>query len=382
MGLEGKLEDLPLIELLQIVAFAKKTGYLRVKGASGRGIIIVRDGRVLFGCSWRTLEKIRTLAKDHSRITEAGNRDNVETALRDLVRLEEGSFRFELTDEITDTLGGVTISPFMVQGGMDPQELLLDLAVEKDNHERELTTLLELAFRDGPESDNPVSSTSPPSGAAHCASTSPSNGERALSFQMLESSGVESDSVESATATPDEDRKAYVSRMTRKLVEQTSSNDVSALVLRVAERFVERCVLFLVQGQSARGIAGFGFAAVASECVSVSRRIRLDVGVTAPLGQRLSSGGTLHLSHDLRDHTEAIVEEIGQGLANEGVFVPMRANGATTLLLYGDNGSSASPLHEIEVLELFVAQAGMALENKLLQRKLDEMDEQFVERIV
>jgi hypothetical protein len=38
--------------------------------------------------------------------------------------------------------------------------------------------------------------------------------------------------------------------------------------------------------------------------------------------------------------------------------------------MYGDNGSTGRPLGDLKGLELFVAQAGMALENKLLQRKL------------
>ena len=56
--------------------------------------------------------------------------------------------------------------------------------------------------------------------------------------------------------------------------------------------------------------------------------------------------------------------------------MPMLYNRATLLLLYGDNGVSGRALDDLEGLgglgglELFMAQAGMALENKLLQRKL------------
>ncbi len=53
--------------------------------------------------------------------------------------------------------------------------------------------------------------------------------------------------------------------------------------------------------------------------------------------------------------------------------MPMLYNRATLLLLYGDNGVSGRPLDDLGGLgglELFMAQAGMAFENKLLQRKL------------
>jgi len=55
----------------------------------------------------------------------------------------------------------------------------------------------------------------------------------------------------------------------------------------------------------------------------------------------------------------------------------MLYNRATLLLLYGDNGVSGRALDDcggLGGLELFMAQAGMALENKLLQRKLGSVE--------
>ncbi len=150
MGLKGQLEDLPLLDMLQIIAFSKKSGYLRVAGPAGRGAIIVFEGRILFAFSWSTLHRLRELAQDPDKISIQANRKNIEAAIRELAGLREGSFKFELTSEISDDLGGVRIKPFMIPGGIDPQELLLDLAVEIDNERRETTTLLELAFQGDP----------------------------------------------------------------------------------------------------------------------------------------------------------------------------------------------------------------------------------------
>ena len=150
MGLKGQLEDLPLIDMLQIIAFSKKSGYLRVAGPAGRGAVILSEGRILFAFSWSTMERLRELAHDPDKISIQSNRKNIEAAVRELAGLREGSFKFELTREISDDLGGVRIKPFMIPGGIDPQELLLDLAVEIDNERREATTLLELAFQGDP----------------------------------------------------------------------------------------------------------------------------------------------------------------------------------------------------------------------------------------
>ena len=147
MGLKGQLEDLPLIDMLQIIAFSKKSGYLKVGGPAGRGAIVIENGRILFAFSWSTMERVREMARDPERIRPEEKRENIEAALRELVGLREGSFQFELTAEVSDKLGGVEIKPFMIPQGIDPQELLLDLAVEIDNERREATSLLELAFQ-------------------------------------------------------------------------------------------------------------------------------------------------------------------------------------------------------------------------------------------
>ena len=147
MGLKGQLEDLPLIDMLQIIAFSKKSGYLRVAGPAGRGAVVIENGRILFAFSWSTMERVREMARDPERIRPQEKRENIEAALRELVGLREGSFQFELTAKVSDKLGGVEIKPFMIQQGIDPQELLLDLAVEMDNERREATSLLELAFQ-------------------------------------------------------------------------------------------------------------------------------------------------------------------------------------------------------------------------------------------
>jgi CheY-like chemotaxis protein len=147
VGLKGQLEDLPLIDMLQIIAFSKKSGYLRVGGPAGRGAVVIENGRILFAFSWSTMERVREMARDPERIRPEEKRENIEAALRELVGLREGSFQFELTDEVSDKLGGVEIKPFMIPEGIDPQELLLDLAVEIDNERREATSLLELAFQ-------------------------------------------------------------------------------------------------------------------------------------------------------------------------------------------------------------------------------------------
>ncbi|MGH9337330.1 MAG: DUF4388 domain-containing protein, partial [Vicinamibacteria bacterium] len=147
MGLKGRLEDLPLLDMLQIIAFSRKSGYLRIAATKGRGAVMLKEGRVLFSYSWSTLASLEELVRHPEKVTTAIIREQIEAALRELGSLREGHFQFELADPTSDEFGGVRIQPFLLPDGLDAQELLLDLAVEIDNERREATSLLELAFQ-------------------------------------------------------------------------------------------------------------------------------------------------------------------------------------------------------------------------------------------
>ena len=52
----------------------------------------------------------------------------------------------------------------------------------------------------------------------------------------------------------------------------------------------------------------------------------------------------------------------------------MLNNAEVLLILYGDNGLTGKPLTSLTALEVFMGQAGMALENVFLQGKLRSLD--------
>jgi len=54
VSLNGNLEDLPLLDILQIVSFSKKTGYLSIRTEAGEGAIVFTDGFVVAAFSAET----------------------------------------------------------------------------------------------------------------------------------------------------------------------------------------------------------------------------------------------------------------------------------------------------------------------------------------
>jgi hypothetical protein len=47
VALQGNLEDLPLLDIIQIVSFSKKTGYLSIAMEGGEGAIVFLEGLVV-----------------------------------------------------------------------------------------------------------------------------------------------------------------------------------------------------------------------------------------------------------------------------------------------------------------------------------------------
>jgi CheY-like chemotaxis protein len=527
MGLKGRLEDLPLLDMLQIIAFSRKSGFLRIAAAKGRGAVVLREGRVLFSYSWSTLASLEDLVRHPEKVTTELIREQIEVSLRELGSLREGHFQFELADPTSEEFGGVRIQPFLLPDGLDAQELLLDLAVEIDNERREATSLLELAFqgdlprqpaaevepRDefipqpppapppaapiraelpGPpmvprartavvvvDDEAPVrdvvseelaktgyrvfTASNPTTGAAIVRERvaagetvmvvvdlkMPTSTERSFfgGFELIRRvhrnhpgipvllmtetlsekakmrakelgirrlaykptlSKIDADlyvqdlrrfaatiaeqlgklqedhstggNGKAAPASPpaDSGRMDFLASMTKKLVEPGGSTDVSRLVMEVAAKFLDRGVLFVVKGDAARGLAAFGVGRSAKEGAEIAPRMAVEIGHNPAFAEAVRRGSAYRLSGDLAPLEVPIFQVIGRGLASEAVLIPLLYNRATLLLLYGDNAPSGRALGDLSGLELFIAQAGMALENKLLQRKLSGTDSGLV----
>jgi hypothetical protein len=56
--------------------------------------------------------------------------------------------------------------------------------------------------------------------------------------------------------------------------------------------------------------------------------------------------------------------------------MPLVVDGKVALIVYGDNLPEMKPIAGVETLEIFMNQAGMALEKALLERKLAELQKE------
>jgi CheY-like chemotaxis protein len=155
MSLTGNLEDLPLLDILQIVSFSKKTGFLSIHTHEGASAIVFREGFVVsaFRSHGRPMtEAERTLPPD-ARVRRV--RERIEAALKQLIRLREGEFNFSLTDEPPSVIEGRDLAGETLESGINAQELLLGLARGMDEDRRDSAAALEASFAEAPELAGP-----------------------------------------------------------------------------------------------------------------------------------------------------------------------------------------------------------------------------------
>ena len=146
MSLTGNLEDLPLLDIIQIVSFSKKTGYLSIKMEGGEGGIVFSDGLVVSAFTAGSPPVDARLAGLPAEKRKQLIRSRIVFALEQLARLREGGFSFELTEEAPRVLGSRDLVLETLTGGINPQDLLLDLAAGMDEGQAESAAAVEASF--------------------------------------------------------------------------------------------------------------------------------------------------------------------------------------------------------------------------------------------
>jgi CheY-like chemotaxis protein len=150
--LTGNLEDLPLLDILQVVSFSKRTGWLTIGTPVGEGAVVFKAGLVVSCFTWDSPPvepATRQLAPDERA---AFIRGRIEAALHQLIRLHEGQFNFSLAEEIPAFVDAHDITDETLRVGINPQELLLTLTKGMDEDRRDSTAAVEVSFAE-PEPD-------------------------------------------------------------------------------------------------------------------------------------------------------------------------------------------------------------------------------------
>jgi CheY-like chemotaxis protein len=146
LALQGNLEDLPLLDIIQIVSFSKKTGYLGVRMPEGEGAIVFHEGLVVAAFTANSPAPDPRLAALPKAARETAIKRRLGFALEELARLREGAFGFELTHAVPHSVEGRDIRAETLATGINPQEMLLSLAQGMDDDRAQSAAAVEASF--------------------------------------------------------------------------------------------------------------------------------------------------------------------------------------------------------------------------------------------
>lgn len=362
MSIFGDLQDLSLADIIQIIAGSQKTGVLYVNADEGRSTIVFKNGFVVSASKPDLAIRLGQLLRRENQISEIElemclkeqqqtgkplgeillerllvTRDQLQGLMKlqvmetvnEIVNLSEGSFSFQANAQLP---------PDHI--AFDAQHLLLDVAFLQDTtgHKRE-------------SSDR--------------GSFSPQN----LIAGMDEESAFEERGEKDSRSA----LIPLVCELAEELARPKDSTEVSLLVLRLAAECFDRCLFFVAKADYLVGCGGFGFVLQPEAQQSPTDRIIVPLREASIFRmvyeeKRIFRGALLEGAWG-RD----LIAQLSPRLPNEVIVLPIVCQQEVIAVLYGDNGVGQGDLPSSELLQIFLFQAGMALENGRLRDKLFQL---------
>jgi hypothetical protein len=369
MSLVGRLEDLALSDIFQILSIGKKTGSLILKGSSGNAMVVFKNGLVVraetddlvitFGDellnSGLIKDSIFHLASEVKKklptksvpeiLYEFGSidkdalekitRKRIEKVVCQLLEWKDGDFQFELDD--IDPSGKVDIPDlgWELSKGMSPEYLLVEGARVHD------------------ESSQPG----------------------LVSTEELTGFSREEEEYEEDWEVTPAERKdiSSLKALTQELRFPNSASEITLLILRFASEIFQRGILFMVGDREIMGLGQFGLDIDRPD--ERIREITLPIEESPFFNKIIIEKRPYKGSIERDKGTEKMISEIGGEWPDETALFPIIAERRVVALLYCDNLSTREKISETEGLEIFIDHAGLALEKSLLQRRIQEMED-------
>ena len=133
MIVTGELENVPLLEVFQVLAFSSQSGALFIESGETTGTVLFDQGGIVCGESPATRLLLARAAQEvDPQNRRAFRRVQALACLTELMSLRTGVFRFNKHDQPMAELAGVDMKSFYASGTMATSDLLLVLATAVD----------------------------------------------------------------------------------------------------------------------------------------------------------------------------------------------------------------------------------------------------------
>jgi DNA-binding NarL/FixJ family response regulator len=162
-------------------------------------------------------------------------------------------------------------------------------------------------------------------------------------------------------------------RLLQQLITEISDphdvREVAATILRFSAEYLDRGIVFVVDGDQFIGVGGFGVTGDDETMTDRARRLRVARDEPSILADVMESGEAQRGKMRRTPANLAIIEHLGDRSPTEVVALPIMQGNRTIGILYGDNAEHRAPIDDITGLEIFLSQAGSAFESAASERE-------------
>ncbi len=352
MSLEGRLEDLNICSILQLISLGKKSGTLALKNRQDHGSISFHDGQVVRASSSRfpqglgtllcarqliSLQQMEAALKFQQRLRkhqplgtiitylyklaaqeiEQVVGDQIEQIVVDFCRWQMGQFSFSI--EAVDTYGSALLNP-------------LDLILEKGLSPQRLAVKVQLLDAARPDV--------------------------LLNDEQLENKLSE------LQQRLDRSRITLLRGMLAELQDPDLGGGIILLILRYASELLRRAIIFDVRGKRLVGLGQFGLATNGQQADLLVRQLNIDISADSLFAEAIRSHALVRGVLNCATATQRLHSVLGQ-IPNDVLVAPLTNGGRVVALLYGDGFLQAGDALALDAFAVFLAQAGIAMEQLL-----------------
>lgn len=158
--------------------------------------------------------------------------------------------------------------------------------------------------------------------------------------------------------------------MLQELNNPSLGGGIILLILRFASELMNRAVIFLVKENEAVGLGQFGIELQKESPDIKVRNMCIPIDEESVFSEALDNMTPLKLRPPDSWWINYLFDQLGGGRAEEVFIGPLLSEGRVVAVLYGDNLPEQKPIGDTEALEIFLSQAGLAMEKALLERRL------------
>ena len=173
-------------------------------------------------------------------------------------------------------------------------------------------------------------------------------------------------------STPNSTGIALLRGMLEELNDPGLGGGIILLVLRFASEFMNRAVVFFVKRDVIAGLGQFGIDDREGLADSKVRSLRIPRGEDSLFSRVIESQLPVKLQPDDSEWNRHLIAQLGGGIPGEIFLGPIISEGKVVAVLYGDNIPEKRPIGGTDALEIFLSQAGLAMEKALLLPRLKD----------